>query len=85
MVSNIVPVIKKNGQVVICINFRNLNLATHKDEYVMPIADMLVDTTFNTAKVAKVYNKVKKKSFVEGDLVWKTILSIGSKDPQYGK
>lgn len=26
------------------INFRNLNLATRKDEYLMPIADMLLDS-----------------------------------------
>ena len=45
--SNIVPVIKKNGQVRICINFRNLNLATPKDEYVMPIVDILVDAAAN--------------------------------------
>ena len=41
--SNIVPIIKKNGQVKVCIDFRNLNLAMLKDEYVMPIVDMLVD------------------------------------------
>ncbi len=40
---NIVPVKKKNEKLRICIDFRNLNLATPKDEYPMPIADMLVD------------------------------------------
>ena len=45
--SNIVPVIKKNGQVRICIDFRNLNLAMPKGEYVMPIAEMLVDVAAN--------------------------------------
>nr|CAD1839650.1 unnamed protein product [Ananas comosus var. bracteatus] len=43
-VSNIVPVRKKNGKLRVCIDFRNLNLATPKDEYPMPIADMLVDS-----------------------------------------
>ena len=33
--SNIISIIKKNGQVRICIDFRNLNLATPKDEYVI--------------------------------------------------
>nr|CAE04481.1 OSJNBa0029L02.22 [Oryza sativa Japonica Group] len=42
-VSSIVPVIKKNGKVRVCIDFRNLNKATPKDEYPMPIADQLVD------------------------------------------
>jgi hypothetical protein len=28
----------------LCVEFRNLNLATPKDEYPMPIADLLVDS-----------------------------------------
>jgi hypothetical protein len=35
-------------------------------------------------KVAKAYNKrVKKKSFQVGDLVWKTILPIGSRSSKF--
>ena len=45
MAINIVPVIKKNGQVRVSIYSQNLNLATLKDEYVMPIVDMLIDAT----------------------------------------
>ncbi|GKV43692.1 hypothetical protein SLEP1_g50953 [Rubroshorea leprosula] len=41
--SNVVPVLKKNGKLRVCVDFRNLNLATPKDEYPMPIADLLVD------------------------------------------
>ena len=41
--SNIVPILKKNGKLRICIDFRNLNMATLKDEYPMPVADLLVD------------------------------------------
>uniref|UniRef100_A0A2N9IET6 Reverse transcriptase domain-containing protein n=1 Tax=Fagus sylvatica TaxID=28930 RepID=A0A2N9IET6_FAGSY len=41
--SNIVPVMKKNGKLRICVDFRNLNNATPKDEYPMPMADLLVD------------------------------------------
>uniref|UniRef100_J3NCY2 Retrotransposon gag domain-containing protein n=1 Tax=Oryza brachyantha TaxID=4533 RepID=J3NCY2_ORYBR len=37
-------------------------------------------------RVAKAYNKrVKEKSFQIGNLVWKTILPIGSKDNKFGK
>ena len=37
-------------------------------------------------RVARAYNKkVKAKSFQIGDLVWKTILPIGSKDNKFGK
>jgi hypothetical protein len=43
-VSNIVPVEKKeSGKVRVCIDFRNLNRATPKDEYPMPIADTLIN------------------------------------------
>jgi hypothetical protein len=43
-VSNIVPVKKKDsGKIRICIDFRNLNRATPKDEYPMPIVDMLIN------------------------------------------
>jgi hypothetical protein len=42
--ANIVPVIKKNGSLRICIDFRDLNTATPKDEYYMPIAEMLIDS-----------------------------------------
>jgi hypothetical protein len=41
--SNIVPVLKKNGKLRICIDFRNINMATPKDEYPIPVADLLVD------------------------------------------
>jgi hypothetical protein len=44
-VSNIIPVEKKNtGKIHICVDFRNLNQATSKDEYPMPIADLLIDS-----------------------------------------
>ena len=42
--ANIVPVIKKNGTLRVCIEFRDLNQATPKDEYSMPVAEMLVDS-----------------------------------------
>ncbi|XP_070668997.1 uncharacterized protein [Malus domestica] len=47
--ANIVPVLKKNGALCICIDFRNLNLATPKDEYPMPILDLLIDAAANHA------------------------------------
>jgi hypothetical protein len=43
-VSNIVPVEKKeSGKLRVCIDFHNLNRATPKDEYPMPIADTLIN------------------------------------------
>ena len=43
-ISNIVLVIKKNRKLLVCIDFRDLNVATPKDEYSMPIVDMLIDS-----------------------------------------
>jgi ribonuclease HI len=43
-ISNIVPVEKKgSSKLRVCIDFRDLNRATPKDEYPMPIADMLIN------------------------------------------
>ena len=42
--ANIVPVVKKNGTLRVCIDFRDLNLATPKYEYPIPVAEMLVDS-----------------------------------------
>jgi hypothetical protein len=44
-VSNINPVEKKNtGKLWICVDFRNLNRATLKNEYLMPVADLLINS-----------------------------------------
>jgi hypothetical protein len=41
------PVEKKNaGTIQVCIDVHNLNKATPKDEYHMPIADMLINNAF---------------------------------------
>jgi hypothetical protein len=40
----------------------------------------------NKVKIAKVYNKrVQEKSFQIGDMVWKTILPLGSRDNKFSK
>ena len=40
----------------------------------------------NKTKVSKLYNKkVRLKRFVEGDLVWKTILHIGTRTTKFNK
>nr|KYP61440.1 Transposon Ty3-I Gag-Pol polyprotein [Cajanus cajan] len=43
-VSNIVHVIKKNGKIRVCIDFRDLNAATPKDAYHMPIVETMIDS-----------------------------------------
>jgi hypothetical protein len=34
---------KNTGKIWVCIDFRNLNKVTPKDEYCMPIADMIIN------------------------------------------
>ena len=46
-VANIVPVPKKDGRVRMCVDYRDLNKASPKDEFPLPHIDVLVD---NTAK-----------------------------------
>jgi hypothetical protein len=42
---NVVPVEKKNtGKIQVYIDFRNLNRATPKDEYPMPVVDILINS-----------------------------------------
>jgi hypothetical protein len=42
-VFNIIPVKKNTSKIQVCIDFCNLNKITPKDEYHMPIADMLIN------------------------------------------
>jgi hypothetical protein len=56
-ISSIVPVQKKDGRWRVCVDFRDLNRATPKDEYPMPVAEMLI----NAAAVHKML------SFMDGN------------------
>ena len=62
--ANIVAVPKKNGKVRICIDFRDLNKATPKDDYPLPNIDLLIDSTADHAMFSFMdgysgYNQIK--------------------------
>jgi hypothetical protein len=42
-ISSMVPVQKKDGRWRVCVDFRDLNRATPKDEYPMPVAETLIN------------------------------------------
>ena len=42
---NVVHVPKKDGKVRVCVNFRDLNKASPKDDFPLPHIDPLVDST----------------------------------------
>jgi len=44
-VTNIVPMPKKDGKVCMCINYRDLNQASPKDNFLLPHIDTLVNNT----------------------------------------
>lgn len=46
----------------------------------------LINIEANKARTARLYDKkVKVKDFSQGDLVWKLILRIGTRDSNFGK
>ena len=57
---------KKNGKLRVCVDFRDLSAATPKNMYVMPIADMLVDSTANNELL----------SFMDGFYGYNQILTV---------
>uniref|UniRef100_A0A2N9GV74 Reverse transcriptase domain-containing protein n=1 Tax=Fagus sylvatica TaxID=28930 RepID=A0A2N9GV74_FAGSY len=44
-IANIVPVKKKNGQIRVCVNFRDLSRACPKDDFPLPNTELMVDST----------------------------------------
>ncbi|KAI8559871.1 hypothetical protein RHMOL_Rhmol04G0209100 [Rhododendron molle] len=50
-VANIIPVPKKNGQIRVCVDFRDLNKASPKDDFPLPHIDVLVDNTAGHASL----------------------------------
>ncbi len=47
--TNMVPVPKKDGKVIMCVDFRDLNRACLKDGFPLPQIDVLVDNTVRSA------------------------------------
>ena len=47
--ANIVPVAKKDGRVIICVDYRDLNLASPKDDFPLPHIDVLIDSAAASA------------------------------------
>jgi len=63
-VANIVPVTKKNGKIRVCIDFRDLNKACPKDEFSLPITDVMIDNTCGFERISFMdgfseYNQIK--------------------------
>ena len=44
-VANIIPILKKNRKIRICIDYRHLNAVCPNDEFPLPITDVMIDNT----------------------------------------
>ena len=63
-VANILPVTKKNGNIRVYIDFRDLNEACPKDEFPLPIMDAMIDNTYGFVRMSFMdgfsgYNQIK--------------------------
>jgi len=63
-VVNIVPILEKNGKIRVCINYCDLNTACSKDEFLLPITDVMIDNTCSFERMSFMddflgYNKIK--------------------------
>lgn len=67
----IVPIIEKNGTLRVCIYFRDLNVATPKEEYQMSVAEMLVDSAggFEYLSLLDGYSSYNQIFIAEEDVV----------------
>ena len=84
-VANIVPVIKKNGKIWVCIDYRDLNAACPKDEFPLPINDVIIDNTcgfkrvsfmdgFSRCKLIKMYPEDERHTSFRTPLGYTVIL-----------
>lgn len=51
-VANIIPILKKNNKIQICIDFRDLNTACLKKEFSLPITDVMIDYTCGCERIS---------------------------------
>ena len=56
--ANVVPVPKKDGRVRMCINYRDLNKVSPKDDFLLPHIDVLVDNTVGQKMLSVVTLKI---------------------------
>jgi hypothetical protein len=75
--TNIVPVMKKNGQVQVCVDFHDLNSACPKDDFPIPITEMVVDATTGYGAMSFMdgssgYNQIKMNEHDAMDTAFRT-------------
>ena len=64
LIANVVPMLKKDGKVRMCVDYRDLNRASPKDDFPLPHIDILVDNTaqakvFSFMNGFSIFNQIK--------------------------
>lgn len=64
LLANIVPVCKKNGEICICIDFKNLDQLSLKENYPLPIMDQVLQTVTSSEMLSMLdgflgYNQIE--------------------------
>ena len=80
-VANIVPVLKKNRKIHVCIDYRDRNAACPKDEFPLPITDVMIDNTCDFERMPFMdgfsgYNQIKMYPEEEKHTSFQTPLGV---------
>jgi len=80
-VANIVPVLKKNKKIRIYIDYRDLNAACPKDEFPLPITDVMIENTCDFKRMSFMdgfsgYNQIKMYPEDERQTSFRTLLGV---------
>jgi len=80
-VANIVHLPKKNEKIRICIDFRDLNTACPKDEFCLPITDVIIDNKCGFKRMSFTdeflgYNQIKMYPEDEKHTSFRTPLEV---------
>jgi hypothetical protein len=78
-VSNVVPVEKESGKLRVCIDFHNLNRATPKDEYPMPITDTLINNASGNRIISFLDGNARYNQIFIGLFEW-IVMTFGLKN-----
>ena len=63
-VANLVPVRNNNGEIILCVDFRNLNKVSLKDNYPLPKMDHILQKVVRSKRISTMdgfssYNQIK--------------------------
>jgi hypothetical protein len=62
-VANLVPIRKKNGEIKLCVDFRNLNRSSKKDNYLLPKMEHILQRVIGELNISMIngffgYNQI---------------------------